>query len=64
MNIILVEEKRFLLLKNYRNNLYFGTLASGKPPAFGAGIPQVRILPSQYIYMVQLWCWLSCVICE
>ena len=25
----------------------FGTSASGKPPAFGAGIPQVRILSSQ-----------------
>jgi hypothetical protein len=24
-----------------------GTSASGKPPAFGAGIPQVRILSSQ-----------------
>jgi hypothetical protein len=26
---------------------YNGTSASGKPPAFGAGIPQVRILSSQ-----------------
>ena len=32
---------------NFFNDKIIGSSASGKPPAFGAGIPQVRILSTQ-----------------
>ena len=50
-----LSKRNLNLDKLYRQNILilillthiFGTSASGKPPAFGAGIPQVRILSSQ-----------------
>ena len=42
------------ICKSYHKGSLIGTSPSGKAPGFGPGIPEVRILPSQFVLVITI----------